>query len=145
MLPLTNGGEEQRGLLNMASIKVYTERDNELGVSVLHVDTPHIDYTTGGLVKEAILNELQLLDKIVVDLSMVEVVDTPGIAAIVNLLKEVKTSSTTKRIACSGVPNNVRRIMELLGVNRILEIYDHTDLAIASLATEMLSDDWDNT
>lgn len=105
-------------------------KDFREGVVIIRPDEKHIDGYMAIDFKSK-LNEIVQNggEKIVIDLSRLEFIDSSGLGAMVSVLK--KTGMPGKVILC-GVKDGVRSILELTRLNKVFPIYHSVKEAVAS-------------
>ena len=78
-------------------------------------------------VKERIFSEEKA---IILDLSLVEFMDSSGVGAIVSLFKSLHAKAT---LLLCGASENVENLLELTGVNRLFPVYPNEKAARLAL------------
>ena len=68
--------------------------------------------------------------RMVVDLAAVDFIDSSGLGVLVGLLKKIRASEGELRIA--GVSPSLMSIFELTQVDRVFNLYDTADAALAA-------------
>ncbi|MBQ3181690.1 MAG: anti-sigma F factor antagonist [Clostridia bacterium] len=81
------------------------------------------------LIEEVIKNNQ--VNNLVLDFSNLSFMDSSGIGVIVGRYKLI--SSLGGRIAIVGAKGNVKRLLYMSGINKIVEVFDCTDHALKSL------------
>lgn len=105
------------------------ERDGWTVVSV----RGELDVATApGLRNEIVRLASNGTSKLLLDLSGVEFLDSTGLGVIVGALKRLKGLGGELRL-CGGEPG-IRRVFELTGLDKILDLYDTVDTAMSDNA-----------
>jgi anti-sigma B factor antagonist len=71
---------------------------------------------------------LESYDKVVIDLSRVEFVDSSGCGALLSCLRQLGDRGGDLKLC--GVQKNVERLFELVRMNRIIDIYPSKEEAL---------------
>ncbi|HEY7263168.1 MAG TPA: STAS domain-containing protein [Trebonia sp.] len=93
---------------------------------------PEIDLTIADGAREALLAVLdQGARGLVVDMTSTTFCDSAGIAALVRATRRAVANGATMRLAATAQP--VLRVLSLVGIDRLIEVYPSVDAARASL------------
>ena len=91
-----------------------------------------IDLTNADALRERLLSALnQAAAALIVDMTATTFVDSAGITALVRASRRAAATGATIRLAASAVP--VLRVLTLVGIDRLIDIYPGVDAALASL------------
>jgi anti-anti-sigma factor len=94
-----------------------------------------IDLTIAGDVREELLSVLnQGADALIADMTGTTFCDSAGIAALIRAARRAAGSGAAMRLATVAPP--VLRVLALLGVDRLIDIYPSVDAALASLSDQ---------
>jgi anti-sigma B factor antagonist len=66
---------------------------------------------------------------LIVDLSKVKFIDSIALGSLVVLLRRVK--ATDGRLAMTGLSGHSRRVLQVTGLDNVLDLFDGTDTAMA--------------
>jgi anti-sigma B factor antagonist len=92
-----------------------------------------IDLTKSDAVREALLATLnQAALALVVDMTATTFCDSSGITALVRAARRATATGATIRLAVTAPP--VLRVISLVGIDRLIDIYPSVDAARASLS-----------
>lgn len=69
---------------------------------------------------------------LIVDLSGITFIDTSGLSVLISAYKLMRGNDG--RMVLTGIPDNVRTLLELTRLNEIFELHASTETAIAALA-----------
>jgi len=106
------------------------DKDFLEGIAIIRPDEKHIDGYMAVDFKSK-LNEIIQNggEKIVIDLSSLEFIDSSGLGAMVSVFKKKGMSGKVK---LCGVKNGVRSILELTRLDKVFPIYHSVKEAVAS-------------
>jgi anti-sigma B factor antagonist len=91
-----------------------------------------IDLTVADAVREALLSVLNAgALGLVVDMTATTFCDSAGITALVRAVRRANANGATMRLAVTAPP--VLRVLNLVGIDRLIDIYPSADAARASL------------
>ena len=91
-----------------------------------------IDLTNADAIREGLLSALnQAAAALVVDMTATTFCDSAGITALVRASRRAAATGATIRLAASAPP--VLRVLTLVGIDRLIDIYPGVDAALASL------------
>jgi anti-sigma B factor antagonist len=91
-----------------------------------------IDLTGADVVREALLAALnQAALALIVDMTGTTFCDSSGITALARAARRATATGATLRLAATAPP--VLRVLNLVGIDRIIDIYPTVDAALASL------------
>jgi anti-sigma B factor antagonist len=91
-----------------------------------------IDLTVADAVREALLSVLNAgALGLVVDMTGTTFCDSAGITALVRAVRRANANGATMRLAVTALP--VLRVFNLVGIDRLIDIYPSADAAQASL------------
>jgi anti-sigma B factor antagonist len=94
-----------------------------------------IDLTRSDAVRETLLAALnQAALALIVDMTGTTFCDSSGITALVRAARRAAATGATIRLAVTAPP--VLRVLNLVGIDRLLEIYPSVDAARASLCDQ---------
>jgi anti-anti-sigma factor len=95
-----------------------------------------IDATNADAVREALLSVLNAgALGLVVDMTATTFCDSSGITALVRAVRRAGANGATMRLAMTAPP--VLRVFNLVGIDRLIDIYPSADAAYASLLPEL--------
>ena len=116
---------------NMAMTTLELEVDQKADWQVLTV-RGEVDVTTTPHVRAQLISLLSDGNpQLIVDLEGVEFLDSSGLGALVAGLKLARSRSGELRIVCDR-QRSVRKVLEVTGLERVLERYDTVDAASAA-------------
>ena len=101
----------------------------EKGTTVVDVEG-QIDLGSSPGLRKTLLNCLLGTDRVAVNLMAVKYIDSSGIASLVEGLKASRDNGA--RLILYGLSSSVREVMELSRLQKIFEIYDNEEQALAS-------------
>ena len=91
-----------------------------------------IDLTVADAVREALLSVLNAgALGLVVDMTGTTFCDSAGITALVRAARRADANGATMRLAVTAPP--VLRVLTLVGIDRLIDVYPDVDAALASL------------
>lgn len=93
----------------------------------------HTSKELKSLVEEIIKN--QNIENVIFDFSKLDFMDSSGIGVIVGRYKLI--NSLGGKVAITGAKNNVRRILLMSGIDKIIESFDTNEHALDSLQEEI--------
>ncbi len=105
-------------------LKIHTYFD----VAVAELKDKALDASNSELFKKNISPVLEANEKVVIDLSRVEFIDSSGCGAVLSCLKRLGDRGGRLRVC--GVQQNVQRTFELVRMDRIIEIYPYAEDAV---------------
>lgn len=82
--------------------------------------------------RAAMIPHIEQHDKIILDLSAVEFIDSAGIGTLISCLRVVTERQAQLRLC--GMNRAVRALFELMRMHRLFEVYSDRDSALSSLA-----------
>ncbi len=110
------------------------EIEKQDGVAVVRALEKRIDASLSGEFKAKLLEAIREGNKrIVLDISMVEFIDSSGLGAIISGLKAVGEDG---KLVVSGSTENVRSMFRLTRMDRIFSIYDTEQEAVHALTAD---------
>jgi anti-sigma B factor antagonist len=116
---------------DMAMTTLELEVDHKADWQVLTV-RGEVDVTTTPRVRAQLISLLsEGTPQLVVDLEGVDFLDSSGLGALVAGLKLARSRSGELRIVCDR-QRSVRKVLEVTGLERVLDRYDTVDAAIAA-------------
>jgi len=91
-----------------------------------------LDLTIADGLREALLGALNAgALGLVVDMTTTTFCDSAGISAITRAVRRAAANDATMRLAVSSPA--VLRVLDLVGIDRLIDVYPDTDAAVASL------------
>ena len=108
----------------MAKLKVNMYGD----VAVVELREKALDASNSEKFKKSIAEILASQNKVVIDLSRVDFVDSSGCGALLSCLKKVGDQGGELKLC--GVQKNVERLFELVRMNRIIDVFPTSEDAI---------------
>jgi len=99
-----------------------------MGVTVVDLREKALDASNSEQFKKSMAETLQSHDKVVIDLTRVEFVDSSGCGALLSCLRQLGDRGGELKL-CS-VQKNVERLFELVRMNRIIDIYPSKEDAL---------------
>jgi anti-anti-sigma factor len=107
------------------------ESEAQPGLLVVSV-VGELDQSTAPGLREALASSLdEATDSILVDLNDCEFIDSTGLSLLVEAKRRLSEQQKSFGICCPDA--DVRRLLELTGIDRALSLYDSRDEAVASL------------
>lgn len=101
------------------------------GVVVIKIEEKRFDASVSPDFKQFTMDVVgEGKDRIVLDLAAVEFIDSSGLGSLVGILKGIGADG---RLAVSNVPPQARDLLKLTRMDRVLDIHDTTDQAVASI------------
>ena len=115
----------------MAMTTLELEVNQQAGWQVLTV-RGEVDVTTTPRVRAQLISLLSDgKPRLIVDLEGVRFMDSSGLGALVAGLKLARSRAGELRIVCEG-QRSVRKVLEVTGLERVLERYDSVEAAAAA-------------
>jgi len=105
-------------------MKVNTYMD----VAVVDLREKALDASNSEKFKKSMAETLESHDKVVIDLSRVEFVDSSGCGALLSCLRQLGDRGGDLKLC--GVQKNVERLFELVRMNRIIDVYPSKEDAL---------------
>jgi len=105
-------------------MKVNTYMD----VAVVDLREKALDASNSETFKKSVAETLAAHDKVVIDLSRVEFVDSSGCGALLSCLRQLGDRGGELKLC--GVQKNVERLFELVRMNRIIDVYPSKEDAL---------------
>lgn len=105
-------------------MKVNTYMD----VAVVDLREKALDASNSEKFKKSMAETLESYDKVVIDLSRVEFVDSSGCGALLSCLRQLGDRGGDLKLC--GVQKNVERLFELVRMNRIIDVYPSKEDAL---------------
>jgi len=93
--------------------------------------TDVLDSGNAAQVKRALLRCLEGAERLVVDLSGIEFVDSAGVGVLISLSKAARLSG--RRVVFAGPSPGVRSVLALIRIDAILDLYPDAPEALRSL------------
>jgi anti-sigma B factor antagonist len=119
----------QRAVIAVSEASFPVAWSNRTAVVTLPVE---IDAINADAVREALLSVLNAgAAGLVVDMTATTFCDSAGITALVRAARRADANGATMRLAITALP--VLRVFNLVGIDRLIEIYPNADAARASL------------
>jgi anti-sigma B factor antagonist len=87
-----------------------------------------IDLGTSPALRKTLLESLKGTQRLAINLTAVEYVDSSGIASLLEVLKEAR--KTEKRIVLFGLTGAVLQVLELTRLTRVFEIFETEEQAL---------------
>lgn len=111
-------------------MKVRRRRQD--GVLLLRLEgNDSLDCSTAAVVRTAVLDQIDGDSDVVLDLSGVQFVDSAGLGVLISVFKATRRSGCKARFA--GIRPEVNHIMEVIHLNRILELSPNVASALRDL------------
>jgi anti-sigma B factor antagonist len=107
-----------------AKLKVNTYMD----VAVVEVRDKALDASNSESFKKSMAGTLETFQKVIIDLSRVEFVDSSGCGALLSCLRQLSDRRGELRLC--GVRKNVQHLFELVRLNRIVDIFPTKEDAV---------------
>ena len=115
----------------MAMTTLELEVNQQAGWQVLTV-RGEVDVTTTPRVRAQLISLLSDgKPRLIVDLEGVRFMDSSGLGALIAGLKLARSRAGELRIVCEG-QRSVRKVLEVTGLERVLERYDSVEAAAAA-------------
>ena len=106
--------------------------DRKDGILLLYLEgNDSLDCSTAADVRTRILDKIDGNSDVILDLSRVQFVDSAGLGVLITVYKATRTRGRQARFA--GVRPEVHHIMEMIHLNRILELSTNVSSAIRDL------------
>src|SRR5262245_55954668 len=99
-------------------------------VSVVVPQAEFLDANTSRQFKDELPAALGQASKVVLDLHRVQFMDSGGCGAVLAVLKKLRTGGGELRICC--VTNPVRALLDLVRMQRIIEVFKTREEAVAA-------------
>jgi anti-sigma B factor antagonist len=99
-----------------------------MDVAVVDLREKALDASNSEKFKKSMAETLESYDKVVIDLSRVEFVDSSGCGALLSCLRQLGDRGGDLKLC--GVQKNVERLFELVRMNRIIDIYPSKEEAL---------------
>ncbi len=99
-----------------------------MDVAVVEIREKALDASNSENFKKNVAETLEKFQKVIIDLSRVEFIDSSGCGALLSCLRKLGDHKGSLRIC--GVQKNVQRLFELVRMNRIIDIFPTKDDAI---------------
>jgi len=110
------------------------EIEKQDGITIVRALEKRIDASLSGELKAKLLATIQEGNRrIVLDISMVEFIDSSGLGAIISGFKAVGESG---KLVVSGSMETVRAMFKLTRMDRIFSIYDSEQEAVRALTAD---------
>ncbi|HSI73613.1 MAG TPA: STAS domain-containing protein [Fimbriimonas sp.] len=106
------------------------ETENFKNAVVAKLDAPTLETENVGAFRSAIAPILERADKVVLDLSSVSFMDSTGLGAMLSCLRSMKAKGGSMSVA--NLTPEVRRLFDLVMMDRVFEIHADVDSAVAS-------------
>ena len=101
-------------------------------VLILRLNEARLDASRAPALREALLDQITAgHDRIVLDLSLTEFMDSSSLGALVTAIKRIGTRGT---FAIAGAQGAVARLFALTRMDRVFALYPTTDAAVAQSA-----------
>jgi anti-sigma B factor antagonist len=101
--------------------------------------TGEVDLTNAEGFRDAMLSALNAgALGLVVDMTMTTFLDSAGVTALVRATRRAAASDATVRLAVTAAP--VLRVLNLVGIDRLLEVHPSVSAALASLPDQTAAD-----
>ncbi|MFW5901664.1 MAG: STAS domain-containing protein [Thermodesulfobacteriota bacterium] len=107
-------------------VKVNTYMD----VAVAELREKALDASNSEGFKKAMANTLETFQKVIIDLTRVEFIDSSGCGALLSCVRQLGDRGGELRIC--GVQKSVQRLFELVRMNRVVDIYSTKEEAVKS-------------
>jgi len=107
-------------------VKVNTYMD----VAVAELREKALDASNSESFKKTMASTLESFQKVILDLTRVEFIDSSGCGAILSCVRQLADRGGELRIC--GVQKNVQRLFELVRMNRVVDIYSNKEEAVKS-------------
>ena len=107
-------------------VKVNTYMD----VAVAELREKALDASNSESFKKAMANTLETFQKVIIDLTRVEFIDSSGCGALLSCVRQLGDRGGELRIC--GVQKSVQRLFELVRMNRVVDIYSTKEEAVKS-------------
>ncbi len=99
-----------------------------MDVAVVEIREKALDASNSESFKKSVAETLEGFQKVIIDLSRVEFIDSSGCGALLSCLRQMGDRKGALRIC--GVQKNVQRLFELVRMNRIIDIFPTKEDAI---------------
>lgn len=100
-----------------------------MDVAVVEIREKALDASNSENFKKNVAETLQGFQKVIIDLSRVEFIDSSGCGALLSCLRQMGDRKGGALRLC-GVQKNVQRLFELVRMNRIIDIFPTKEDAI---------------
>ncbi len=110
----------------------FTTRKAGKGVIIVEVPLEELDASNAPDFKAGLLPLLEKRTKVVLDLSRLDFVDSSGLGAFLSCLKTMR--SQEGMLVFGGVSRNVRNVLELVHMYKLVDYFDTVDEAVVRLA-----------
>lgn len=102
------------------------------GVKVVAMDG-QLDTNTVGEFREAFLAEMGTDDRVVLDCTGLQYLDSSGLAALLNLHKNLVARDA--RMVLCGLPEGILRVVRFTKLDKVFELSENLDQGIKTLAS----------
>ncbi|SPE23889.1 putative Anti-sigma-B factor antagonist [Candidatus Sulfopaludibacter sp. SbA3] len=99
------------------------------GATIMDV-AGHIDIGSSPALRKSMLEYLKHSDRLAVNLAGVKYLDSSGIASLLEVLKEARSSK--KRFVLFGLTAAVREVLQLTRLTGVFEVYESEDEALTA-------------
>jgi anti-sigma B factor antagonist len=99
-------------------------------VIVVAVPGPSLNASNSKAFKSDIAPVIQSAEKLVIDMSAVQFVDSSGLGAIVSCLRQLNEKGSDMKIF--GLSKGVRSLFELVRMHKVVDIYNSKEEAVAA-------------
>ena len=110
----------------------FTTRKAGKGVFVVEVPFEELDASNAPEFKAGLQPLLEKQTKVVLDLGRLDFVDSSGLGAFLSCLKTMR--ATNGILVFGGVSRNVRNVLELVHMYKLVEYFDTVEEAVDRLA-----------
>lgn len=99
--------------------------------TVVKIGGEHLDASNAGIFKQDMGPILEQNSKLALDFSGIRFMDSSGLGAILSCLRRMTPAGGELKLCCMTKP--VRTLFELVRMDRIFDIYDTVEEAVAAL------------
>jgi len=99
-----------------------------MDVAVVDLREKALDASNSEKLKKGMADTLESYNKVVIDMSRVEFVDSSGCGALLSCLRQLGDRGGDLKLC--GVQKNVERLFELVRMNRIIDVYPSKEDAL---------------
>lgn len=130
-------GPEMRPALSACEVAVVVVSDERFpatwyGQTAVVTASGEIDLTNAESLRNALLSTLNAgALGLVVDMTATSFLDSAGVTALVRASRRAAASEATVRLVVTATP--VLRVLNLVGIDRLIEVYPSVPAAVASL------------
>lgn len=101
------------------------------GVKILTLEIDHLDALNSEELKKKLINQTEGTEKIVINMDLVEFVDSSGLGVILTLYRHINEQGGTMVLAC--VTDTVKVLFKLVRLSHIIQVFDSEFEAVSKV------------